>query len=155
MCQDLINRLYYVDGKLYWKENYHNKCPKHGEAGTTKQNGYREIQFNKKRYYTHRIIWEMFYGKIPDKMVIDHIDGNPSNNRIDNLRCLEHAQNLHASRKLTNNTSGYLGVSWNNLMGQWEASVMYKGKRILREYFDDILEAAKAVEEVKKTCVSS
>lgn len=38
--------------------------------------------------WMHRIIWEAFYGIIAPKMEIDHIDKNPSNNSLSNLRCL-------------------------------------------------------------------
>lgn len=149
MNHDILTKLYYRDGCLCWVETYHNKCQKDAEAGTTKQNGYREIQYKQKRYYAHRLIWELFNGPIPDGLVIDHIDGNPSNNILENLRCVEHITNLHGARKLTRNTSGYIGVSWNKLTNSWEASVTYRGKRIYREYFDDIHKAGKAVLAVK------
>lgn len=150
MSLDLIKKLYHHNGILFWKETWHNKCQKDSPAGTTKQTGYIEIQYKKKRYYAHRLIWEMFNEIIPDKFVIDHLDGNPSNNLLENLRCVDHATNLHGTRKLTRNTSGYIGVSWNKLTKSWEASVVYKGKRILQEYFTCIYEAALRVKEVKE-----
>ena len=43
--------------------------------------------------YVHRFIWEAFNGPIPDGMTIDHIDNDRTNNRLDNLRLLTHAEN--------------------------------------------------------------
>jgi len=154
VSQDILKHLYYMEGHLFWSETIHNKCQKDSPAGTTKQTGYREIQFRYKRYYAHRLIWEMFYGPIDSKLVIDHIDGNPSNNEITNLRCVEHVVNLHGARKATRNKSGFIGVSWNKLTKSWEASVTYKGKRIFRNYYNDIHEAAQAVAKVRLTTCS-
>lgn len=47
-----------------------------------------------KKFLVHRVVWECFNGEIPDKMDIDHIDGNPKNNNLDNLQLLSHAENL-------------------------------------------------------------
>jgi hypothetical protein len=38
--------------------------------------------------FMHRIVWEAFYGKIDKDMEVDHIDKNPANNSLSNLRCL-------------------------------------------------------------------
>ncbi len=149
MSQDLIENLYYHNGILFWAQTVHNKCQKDSPVGTKKQNGYIEIQWKGKRYYAHRIIWTIFNGEIPDKLVIDHIDGNPSNNKLENLRCVQHVSNLHGARKLTRNKSGFIGVSWNKLTKSWEASVTYKGNRIYRDYFDDVTEAGEAVQLIK------
>ena len=40
----------------------------------------------RKYYYLHRIIYEAHFGKIPENLVVDHIDHNPENNDISNLR---------------------------------------------------------------------
>lgn len=41
----------------------------------------------------HRLVWETFNGEIPEGMQIDHIDGNPENNCLDNLRCVTAKEN--------------------------------------------------------------
>lgn len=149
MNQDLLNCVYYSNGTLYWKYTLHNKCQKDSPLGSLNNLGYLRVQFNKKRYYLHRVIWEMFNGEIPQGFEVDHIDGNPSNNLITNLRLLTHNQNLHSSRKLTRNTSGILGVSWNPIKNKWEASVTIKGTRY-RKWCTDLQEAQEYVFEIKK-----
>lgn len=62
----------------------------------------------------HRAIWEDHYGKIPENKVIHHIDGNKTNNRIENLECLtikEHGQrHLKPNRKRIYFKSGAVKV---------------------------------------------
>lgn len=43
--------------------------------------------------YIHRLVWETYMGEIPDDMTIDHIDSNPSNNHISNLRLATRSDN--------------------------------------------------------------
>ena len=45
-------------------------------------------------YQVHRLVWEAFNGPIQEVMEIDHIDGDPSNNRLENLRAVSHLTNL-------------------------------------------------------------
>ena len=47
----------------------------------------------RKNYRVYRLVYLTFIGKIPEGMVIDHIDGNTSNNSVDNLRCVTLSQN--------------------------------------------------------------
>tara|TARA_B100000767_G_C19308230_1_gene346447 strand:+ start:149 stop:523 length:375 start_codon:yes stop_codon:yes gene_type:complete len=51
----------------------------------------------------HRVIWEDSKGKIPDGMVIDHINANTLDNRIENLQCITQDQN----NKRTDISKGY------------------------------------------------
>jgi hypothetical protein len=45
------------------------------------------------KYKIHRIIWVMHYGEIDDSLLIDHVDGNPFNNKIENLRLVTYKEN--------------------------------------------------------------
>ncbi len=82
-----------------------------------------------KMQYGHRLAWLHFYGRMP-KGCVDHIDGDPANNRIDNLREATVAQNLANARRPAHNTSGYKGVSWNAKNKCWVAAIMVAQKRI-------------------------
>lgn len=63
------------------------------------QSGYRRIrsQINgvEERHLAHRLIWVMHNGQIPDGMMIDHIDRDRGNNRIENLRIVTPSLNQH------------------------------------------------------------
>ena len=65
-------------------------------------------------YLTHRVIWFLTYNEDPGEYVIDHIDGNPLNNRISNLRKITYEMNSRNRSKQSNNTSGVSGVYLSN-----------------------------------------
>lgn len=77
-------------------------------AGNKRMDGVIDVKVYGVLYKAHRIIWEMRYGPIPEGMVVDHRDGNKSNNRLDNLRLATHAQNIHNQRAF--NSLGVKGV---------------------------------------------
>ena len=72
---------------------------------------YWAISFKNRTACIHRIIWQMFNGKIPQGFVIDHIDGNSLNNDLSNLRCVPTIRNARNKRKAETNSSGVNGVS--------------------------------------------
>lgn len=71
----------YVLGRLVYTEHHH-KSRIGTEVGSVRPNGY--------RYYNnrlvHRMVWEHFYGAVPDGYFVDHVDGDVTNNTLDNLR---------------------------------------------------------------------
>lgn len=77
---------------------------------------------------------------------VDHVDGNPANNRRSNLRKCSHAQNVKNAGASRNSTSKYRGVSWDKDNRKWLAKAYYKGKHHHIKYFTDEIEAARAVD---------
>ena len=62
--------------------------------------------------------------------VIDHVDGNPLNNRRQNLRFCTLCQNQWNRRRGVNNTSGHKGVYYDNRSQRWIASIRADRKRM-------------------------
>jgi len=85
--------------------------------------------------FAHRIAWAMTYGSWPSG-VIDHINGDRSDNRIANLRDVTHAQNLCNRSKTVANTSGFKGVSWDQRSKKWAAWIKAEGKQQYLGKFD-------------------
>ena len=108
----------YVDGNLYWKVRK-AKCIQIGQlAGTfDKTTGYHRIHFDSKFQKTHRMIFLYHHGYLPS--YIDHIDGNKTNNRIENLREVTVSQNCMNQKISTRNTSGTKGVMWHKRDKKW------------------------------------
>ena len=114
-------------GKLFWKERplKYFKNPNYTKSWNIKYAGKEAltaIAFRKsgqiarlegrvlnKSYYTHRIAWLMYYGEWP-KNQIDHINQDPIDNRIENLRDVTNAENSKNKTLQKNNTTGYVGV---------------------------------------------
>ncbi len=66
--------------------------------------------FDNKVYYNHNLIWEICTGS-PVTKIIDHIDGNPFNNKMDNLREVDFIRNARNVKLSHRNKTGVVGVS--------------------------------------------
>jgi hypothetical protein len=78
-------------------------------AGSTDISGYREIRINYKMYKAHRLAWFYVYGAWPEGE-IDHANGDPSDNRIANLRTATRAQQNANTKMRRTNKVGLKGV---------------------------------------------
>lgn len=67
----------------------------------------------------HRLVWEAFNGPISENMVIDHIDGNRSNNRLENLRLVSQSDNMYNAQR--NGHKGQIPISQYDLQGNFIA----------------------------------
>ena len=93
----------YRDGKLYWKVARSNIKPG-DRAGTPDKLGYRSVLVDKKPIKEHRITFFLHHGFMPE--TVDHIDGNPANNRIENLRAATLSENCFNRRICCRFSSG-------------------------------------------------
>lgn len=83
--------------------------------------GYCTSTLFRSRYRAHRVIWKWMTGH--DPRVIDHINGNKSDNRWVNLREGETIDNMRNLALRRTNTSGFTGVSFNKKRGAWVAYI--------------------------------
>ncbi len=130
----------YRDGELYWKIRRHSI--KIGTLAGYFCGGYRAVRFKGLQFYSHRIIYEMHFGKIPEGFEIDHIDTNPLNNKVENLRVATRSDNVRNIKTPSHNTSGVKGVYWNKDAKKWCAQIGVEGKRKFIGYFSNIEDAA-------------
>lgn len=78
----------------------------------------------------HRIAWSIIHGSIPDGMHIDHINGNPTDNRLQNLRLVTAHQNMRNSRRHHVNSHGVKGVCWDKKNGKWSSEIRTPNRRV-------------------------
>lgn len=149
----------YIDGSIFWKlrdesgfdssrgYNVHKNKYAGKLAGNLGNNGYLSVRINGKSKLNHRVIWEMFNGAIPAGMEIDHIDTNPLNNRIENLRLASSANNKWNMNRPSHNTSGFKGVSLFKKTGRYESYIKVSGKKKHIGFFPTAELAHKAYKE--------
>lgn len=94
-------------------------------AGWVNPKGYSSIQINGKKYQAHRLAWLYVYGSLP--ICIDHIDGFPNNNKINNLREATSQQNSFNRKISKSNTSGIKGLTWHKKLNKWQAVIGLNG----------------------------
>ena len=132
--QETLRQLLRYDmntGKLYWLPRPSN--PRFTsrwagtEAFTTVERGYKQGRIFNQLYYAHRIIWRMTYDETPED--IDHINGNRSDNRLENLRNVSRSENLRNRRLSKNNNSGFHSVRYTN-WGAWQAYIGFENRSI-------------------------
>ena len=148
ITQELVKELFdYRDGQLYWKKTTSKRSIAGNLAGYLSKRGYWRVSIDYKHYYTHRIIFLMFHGHLPK--LLDHIDSNPLNNKIENLRAATSAENVRNSKLRKNNTSGVKGVSWSKLHKKWRVEVMVDGKTHRLGLFKDLELAQLVAQEAR------
>lgn len=125
----------YEDGFLYNKSGhlYHNED----------RDGYIRVRRAGKEYRAHRIIWELFNGPIPEGMLVDHIDGNVYNNRIENLRLATRQQNSANKRSMGAIAKGVTATT----SGKYRVRISKEGVTYCLGTYNTLEEAA----EVYKT----
>lgn len=98
--------------------------------GKKEKSGYMRMPINYDVFVIHRVIWKWHNGDEPE--FIDHINGDRSDNRIENLRPCSKSENRQNSEINKNNTSGYYGVrcySYNGKPPKWVWSFVVDGVR--------------------------
>lgn len=150
LTQEEAHRLFECkDGVLFWKEKPRcsRRTDKSLEAGTVTTGGYKKVGVQQKRYYVHQIVFLMTHGHIP--VLIDHIDGNTANNRVQNLRASDKSKNACNSKLRKDNTSGHRGVIWSKACKKWTAKIQVRNKQMHIGVFDDYELACLAADEAR------
>lgn len=97
--------------------------------------GYKHGNIFDTKYKAHRVIWKMVHDEEP--LQIDHINHDPADNRIVNLRASSYGHNHKNMSMPKNNTSGFVGVYWYKPTEEWQAQIMINGKSVYLGRFTD------------------
>ena len=105
---------------------------------------YAQIRIQNRGYGAHQLAWFYVHGVWCDRH-LDHINGNPKDNRLANLRSVSPAVNLqNMSRPGRKNKSGYLGVCFVTGKRLWKAAIFANGQNKFLGYFKTAEEANSA-----------
>jgi hypothetical protein len=146
ITQELVKELFhYRDGELYWKTANH-KTDTHTAVGSISSNGRKIVWVLKKSMLVHRIIFLYHHGYLPE--FIDHIDGNPINNKVENLRPATRTENNRNAKIRKDNTTGVKGVY--PQQGGFVAHTRINGKLRYLGWFKTVEEAAIVVKQARE-----
>lgn len=90
-------------------------------AGSFDRLGYCCIGIDRRIYKAHRLAFVFMTGTFPQTRCVDHVNGDPGDNRWCNLREATHSQNQGNMRRRSDNTSGYKGVTRGS--NNWRAQI--------------------------------
>ena len=128
MNQETVKKLFtYKDGNLYWAMKPSYKINIGDLAGSLRSTGYVAVMVDGKYYKNHRLIFLWNYGFLPK--YIDHINGNPADNRIENLRAASLSQNQFNRKKSSTSTTGCKNVFFNKKDKKWVVKIRVNGTR--------------------------
>jgi hypothetical protein len=143
LTQNLIKELFfYEEGKLFNRAKRNSKVLAGDEAGSLKNTGYRRIGINGKFYLSHRLIYIYHKGEIDNKLQIDHIDRDKSNNNIENLRLVTRQEN-----GFNTDAKGYY---FNKARNKFQAQIKINGEPIHLGCFNSEKEARATYLEAKE-----
>ena len=109
-------------GVFTWKVNRSNKMAGSIAGCLGRKGGYVKITYNNKNYAAHRLAWFFIFGSFPNSY-IDHIDNDPENNKLSNLRIATNAQNQQNAKTRKDSKSGYKGVFFSKRRNKWMARI--------------------------------
>ena len=137
-------------GNLVYKKatrGFHGSQAKNKPIGTVQPNGYRLVMIKRKRYLVHRLIWLYHHGEMPK--IVDHINRDKTDNRIENLREVTRKENSwNTTIKHSNqSTTGYRGVCYLQDRDRFLSYCHHEGKFVFIGHFDDPHSAAEAYNE--------
>lgn len=139
----------YKDGHLYYKLiNKHSTKKVGDKAGYVNNSGYVSIGIQKKYYLAHRLIFAYHYGFFPK--YIDHINGNRSDNTIENLREATLHQNNWNRKRIKNTKYPAKGIyKHSKYKNKFCVEIYAQGKRIHIGIFNSIDEATIASKQAR------
>jgi hypothetical protein len=131
---------WFADGRqcAAWNTRWANK-----QAFTNvKGNGYLSGNILGMSFYAHRVGWAIATGEWP-RHEVDHLNGQRSDNRLENLRDASPKENQRNQKRSSRNTSGDVGVYWHKRAQKWAVQI-FPGKAVWLGLFPDKASAVKA-----------
>lgn len=124
-------------GAFSWRESRRGHRRAGDAAGCARGDGYVRIKVDQHGAWAHRLVWLYVHGHWPIGQ-IDHINGDPSDNRLCNLRDVTPLVNMQNERRARRRKNGgtLLGAHWHSRWKRWRSSINVNGKLMHLGTFD-------------------
>jgi len=146
---DVKNVWEYRNGNLYWriKAGRGTSAKRPGDLVATAPDplGYCYVTWRRKHYAVHRVVFLLVYGWLPD--CVDHIDGNPQNNCVENLRPATRLQNQFNRRPNARSKTGVKNVTPHQ--GKWQVRFSVNRKTHHYGCYATVEEAASVAAKIR------
>ena len=145
--QERLRERYEYDseqGLLVSIQNNHSQRRRR-RTGVTKPRDYRRTYIDGKHYCHHRLVWIWHHGAVDPEILVDHINQDRHDDRIENLRLATASQNNAHRAMQSNNTSGFKGVYQQK--GRWVFQTRMNGQSTSYRSFPTKEEAASAYQQ--------
>lgn len=142
-----------LTGVFVWKVSRQGHAKAGDIAGKRTERGHTVLHVDQKKILLHRAAWLYMTGDHPgDGLEIDHINGDPSDNRWANLRCVDRATNCQNIRKAKARKNGgtLLGAHWCIVWKRWKSSITINYKKYHIGWFDTEQQAHEAYVRAKR-----
>lgn len=129
---------------LSWRIGGNNKSVGSPVGWLTELN-YWKCEYKNKTIAVHRILFFLYNGYLDEEMVVDHFDGNPQNNKKENLRQISYADNCRNRKLGSNNLTGINGIHENHdFVVTWSENGKPRSKKfsVIKLGYDNALTAA-------------
>ena len=139
---DILDYIYYDETSktmFRWKKQMgsRNAGDVAGHICTT--SGYAIVTLRGVRHPVQYLVWRVFNRDLEDGKILDHMDRDRSNNRIDNLRICTHAENNWNKTVPSHSTTGVKGLTYHTKEGRWYGSISVKGKRFYKKSKEKVI----------------
>lgn len=124
-----------LTGLFTWKQTRGGRVAG-TEAGCIDTSGYRRIAIHQRKYQAQRLAWLLATGNDPGEFHVDHINSDPTDNSLSNLRLANNKENACNRGAPRNSKSGYKGVRWRSDKKRWNAQIQSDGVKYNLGYFD-------------------
>ena len=136
-------------GLFFWRVKAAHRRMPGDQAGSPSKDGRNRIRIDGELFYGYRLAWLYMTGQWPEQRV-DHINGNPTDDRWVNLRDVSQTVNCQNQRGPgKNNTTGLIGAQ-RGRSGKFTSEIRINGRRRYLGTFGTPVEAHAAYLAAKR-----